>query len=498
MSTSAPLQAFVEDELVRSAALIERCVADTLRLLRDRRETLAASAGEHRAELSEALQRHAARFQASFLAALRHGVRAEMSWRDDAAAAAPGASPAPALALMDESRVEAEIELSRAIQLIDGTAEWERRELQTFTSTLAGQSHVSEESNPLRPAVYASALWEAAGAVTQAPAARAALMRAGAGVLAGLLKTAWAAASSRLEASGVQPSQYRTVRLTPGTATSREGSPHAAARGGALIALLDRARPGVPASPDPAPDPDGRIAALLSRLFAAIRADAGLPGAMGAVLARLQGAILRLALADRSLLETLSHPAWLLLDRLAAASRCYPVPSDRRLATLVAFCDALAQELSRAELVDEATFRRALARVDAFLGEQRQWQLREAAEAVLALQRAERRDLLQSMLAQRLAEQMATAAPPSAVRRFMIAEWSRVLAEAMVRFGEQAEATSAMCRPSTTCCGACGRPTRQAAGAGSWRCCPDCCSACAAAWRWSSCPSHSSRRSSRR
>ena len=66
---------------------------------------------------------------------------------------------------MDESRVEVDIEISRAMQIIDTTAEWELRELQTFTSTLIGQQHVSAESNPLRPLVYATALWKAAGAV---------------------------------------------------------------------------------------------------------------------------------------------------------------------------------------------------------------------------------------------------------------------------------------------------------------------------------------------
>ena len=66
---------------------------------------------------------------------------------------------------MDESRVEVDIEISRAMQLIDTTAEWELRELQTFTSTLIGQTHVSAESNPFRPLVYATALWDAACAV---------------------------------------------------------------------------------------------------------------------------------------------------------------------------------------------------------------------------------------------------------------------------------------------------------------------------------------------
>ena len=117
---------------------------------------------------------------------------------------------------MDESRVEVDIEISRAMQLIDSTAEWELRELQTFTSTLIGQNHVSAESNPFRPLVYATALWDAACAIVASQIQRAIVLRTSAGVAAGLLKNAAAAASTRLESQGVQPGLYRTVVLPSG------------------------------------------------------------------------------------------------------------------------------------------------------------------------------------------------------------------------------------------------------------------------------------------
>ena len=53
---------------------------------------------------------------------------------------------------MDESRVEVDIEISRAMQLIDSTAEWELRELQTFTSTLVGQQPRHRRIEPVSPA----------------------------------------------------------------------------------------------------------------------------------------------------------------------------------------------------------------------------------------------------------------------------------------------------------------------------------------------------------
>ncbi len=434
---------FVDDELARSAPMIERCVAGTLALLRDSRDGLAQSERERQFELVEALQRQGARYQARFLEALREGVQRELAAADGAAAAAH-AAPA-ALELMDESRVETDIEISRALQLIDSTAEWERRELQTFTSTLCGLDHVSEESNPLRPIVYATALWEAACAIVPAPAHRATLLRLSAGVMAGLLKNAWAAASSRLEAAGVQPGVYRTVLLAPGAVSSRSASAREAALAGMLGPLLANVPagelaplPGMAAAPA---GTDGRVAALLTRLFAAIQADTLVGAPVRAVLARLQVAALRVALQDSSILDAPAHPVWQLMNRIAAAGRSYPAAGDKRLVALLAFCDALAEEVSRAQVGDATPFRRALARIDAFLAEQLQWQLREAAHSVESLQRAERRDVLEQVLSQRLADQMAPVSAPASIRRFVTATWAKVLAEAMVRFGEQAEPT---------------------------------------------------------
>src|SRR5438552_12950745 len=181
------LQQFVDDELARAPVLIERCLAGTLTLLRDSRSSGGASERAHHLVLIEALQRQSATYQSSFVDALRRRVQEEFAHQQSALGAGADAAPGlGGLELMDESRVEVDIEISRAIQAIDSTAEWELRELQTFTSTLVGQTYVSAESNPFRPLVYASALWDAACAVTPTPAQRATLLRVSAGVAAGL------------------------------------------------------------------------------------------------------------------------------------------------------------------------------------------------------------------------------------------------------------------------------------------------------------------------
>jgi hypothetical protein len=452
MAAPARLLRFVEDELSRAPALIERALAGTLQLLRDHHRDggLTGSEREHHFEVVEALQRQAGRYQERFIEALREGVTLELT------AQQAGAGPAgiAGLELMDESRVEVDIEISRAMQLIDGTAEWELRELQTFTSTLCGLEHVSAESNPLRPLVYATALWEAAAAVVKPQVQRAMLLRISSGVTAGLLKSAWAAASSRLEAQGVTPSVYRTVILAPGATVARE-VPFVISRPGVLGSLLSRISAGGAGSVAGGRSSAGegmplgsgwgsneaRVVELLSRLFALIQADTDLPSPVRAVIARLQVAALGVALQDPTMLDSQDHPVWQLMNRIAHAGTAYPVAGDKRQVALLAFCEALAEEISRGPAGDAAPFRRAVARLDAFLAEQLQWQLREAQTSAVALLRAERREVLEQVLSQRLAEQMTSVPTSAPLRRFVTGSWAKVLAESMVRFGEQAEPT---------------------------------------------------------
>ncbi len=220
MQVAPQLLRFIDDELERSGGLLERVIAGTVQLLgRTFDPNTSTAERAQQTDVASALKRERAEFERAFAASLRERVMADVL---DASAA--GASESPGgrgLQLMDESLVEVDIEISRAMQLIDSTAEWELRELQTFTSALIGQKHVSADTNPFRPVTYASALWDAASAILPHHVARAILLQTASGVAAGLLKNAWAAATSRLEAQGVQPSLYRTVVLPSGSAPSK-------------------------------------------------------------------------------------------------------------------------------------------------------------------------------------------------------------------------------------------------------------------------------------
>ena len=511
MSTAPPFHRFVEDELALAPALVARVLAGTMQLLGESKDgALIPSDRTHHSEIVKALQRDAGLYEKTFVESLTKRVRDEIDGQRDSPLAESKAAQGD-LELMDESRVEVDIEISRAMQLIDSTAEWELRELQTFTSTLTGQRHVNADSNPFRPLIYASALWDATCAVVNSPTQRAIVLRTSAGVVAGLLKNAWAAASTRLETQGVQPGAYRTVVLPSGASFGRFAAPEPS-RTGTMSALLS-SMPGASFDPSgnrgdaPADDPavaargvrsdgtsrrspeleqallrldellrhlpaetslsgrgtpnsgsrveqhraalvasasepiDRQVIELVTRLFESLLADSQLPNAFRPAFARMQIAVLRVVLAENAVLDSYEHPVWRLLDRIGEVSLGYSRLEDPRLSAFLAFSSAVAEEMAGSTAPDTLLFRRGLNRIDVFLSEQLQGQVRAAQASVDALQLAERREILQQHLAQRLTDQMVAVRTSPTIRRFVTGTWARVIAEDMLRHGEQSEPT---------------------------------------------------------
>src|SRR5678816_4582814 len=237
MSIAPILQRFINDELALAPALIGRVALGTIQLLGPSKEAAGGSERVHYTEIVTALQTKTALYEKTFVDSLRRQITEDLE-SGTQPPAAEARVDSLSLELMDESRVEVDIEISRAMQMIDSTAEWELRELQAFTSTLVGQNHVTAESNPFRPLVYATALWAGACAIVASQLQRAIVLRTSAGVAAGLLKNAAAAASTRLESQGVQPGLYRTVVLPSGSGFGRPVAEPP--RQGALSGLLAR------------------------------------------------------------------------------------------------------------------------------------------------------------------------------------------------------------------------------------------------------------------
>ncbi len=225
MAIAPLLQEFVDDELKRSADVIEAARLSAFSNLQHASTGSVGSSVERTTlfDLIELLQARKQSYTDAFVQSLRRLLTADLDEQSNQVSSAQG-DLSGTLTLLDESRVESDIEIARVVQGIKDVAEWELRELQTFTSTLSGHVHVIADTNPLGPLLYARALWEAVIATTAATGQRRALMRVCGEALATQLKKAWAGAATRLEDQGVKPGIYRTTVLTPGSGVERAGS----------------------------------------------------------------------------------------------------------------------------------------------------------------------------------------------------------------------------------------------------------------------------------
>ena len=139
MSIAPLLQRFIDDELALAPALSAVSLVGTIQLLGPSKDAA-------RRRRTRPLRRHRRRrcsatpalYEKTFVESLRRQIAEDLDTATRALAPPRRKGDGLGLELMDESRVEVDIEISRAMQLIDSTAEWELRELQTFTSTLVG------------------------------------------------------------------------------------------------------------------------------------------------------------------------------------------------------------------------------------------------------------------------------------------------------------------------------------------------------------------------
>lgn len=374
MTLPAALQQFVDDELARMPALIERVRRQAVDALRQPAAGGASPAGRMlRFDIAQALELHAQRFCDAFVDALRRRLHGDQA----TAGAAPHAATLPrGLALLDEAAHSADIEIAQTAALIAGTAEWELRELQTFTSALCGLPYVSVTSNPLRPEAFAQALWQAADTL---PPARAnpLLLHTAAGLLAEALRLDLASACTRLEAQGVQPSLYRTA------------VPSRADRPSVLADLLDSV-PGSPAAAVGAGQADAAAHTastdLLKSLFEALAHGSQMHPALRALTDTVRGSALELARHDASLLDDARHPLWQLLDRFAFQCAAHPDPADPRLLAWVGLAAELVARLRATPLADAALYRASVEQLDAYAAAQFNAQLQQASGDIQALQ----------------------------------------------------------------------------------------------------------------
>jgi hypothetical protein len=408
---------FVDDEMLRAPLLFDQLVEGVHDTIRRALPGMNPTQRMAVVDLDQAVlaQRH--RLAEYFMYSLREQVQAELTRNQPMAAQKPLVAVPKTLSLVDEEAVAVDVELSHTIEAIKSTAEYELRELQTFTAALVGDLEMAKDNNAFRAETFARAVWNSSQALPLSRSHQVAYMRYASGPLAQLLRTSYAASTSRLESMGVEPATYRTLILPSG---SRRGSRSAETTYAPDLQRMSETMP-APLEPAPVshhgnatlPVPGRGLAAqplserwldvargatqradrqaieLVSRLFEAMMADARVPQDMTIVISRLHGPAMRLALGDRSLLDHTKHPLWHFINQAVFAAEMSPDPADPERLHLLKLCLATIDQLGSEAEQNSGLYRWALERLDAFLAKRMQRRLAGVASQVGALQKLE-------------------------------------------------------------------------------------------------------------
>lgn len=242
---SYALAQYVDDELLRAPLLFDQLVEGTIDHARKGLAEMTPFQRSAVADLMQALQSHRLRLAEYFMESLRDQVSAAMARHSPRS---PGKAAKPqSLSLVDEEEVAMDVQLSHCIEAIKSVAEYELRELQTYTSALVGDMDVARDHNPFRAETWARALWAASQALPLSRGHQVNFMRHAATPLAQLLRRSYAASTSRLESMGVEPAAYRTLILPAGSRRGRSGevtySPDLQSMRETMPAPLDEAPP---------------------------------------------------------------------------------------------------------------------------------------------------------------------------------------------------------------------------------------------------------------
>jgi len=367
-----------------------------------------------------------------------------------------------AFEIMDESRIQEEIEVAQVVQILNEDCTVELRRLIKFEGALRRHEGVRVAASPIGPPCLARALWTASEALGLAEPVRAELVRSMARWLAPRLVEIYAAVRQSGFADASQLEADRAGDASDETSTVSRPTGFDVTRPGALFELmdLDEQRPvfrastaAVPLAPvaDTLPMPldgdDARLpglihshreelaalqdatsarlgVALIGHLFVQIVADAALSNEAREWIARLQPAVVRLATQDATLLQSHRHPAWTLVNRIVTHMRAdKDAPSSDFMQWLTESVAQVSAEPST------ASFQAAVDRLAQLQRKQAQKRLTSVEGALDLLRRNASLEELVGQARARLQRKLDSAQPPSKTKRFILTLWSLVVAQ---------------------------------------------------------------------
>lgn len=459
-------QDHVQDQLGQAPELAHRIVARTLTALRDSSADLSLAQDRNLLfGVAEAVQARRTDFESALSLHIQSEIRATQG--EGNGARKLHELTIDQLTLVDESQAEQDIEISRTVQLIDLVAEWEIRDLQACTSALQGDTTPHPHTNPLRPAVFARALGAATRALPLSAGERNMLLRVAGRVLADCLREHYREVSQALKSQGCAPLPFKSV-----THPRRSPAPSAVivTLPGALENLLDRLPlpPQAPVAPvvsggaltfgalsrklDEINDPQGRLARrspeqvsrLLSALFQQMQTDTEVPPPVRELIGQLEPVLQRTARQDSWVLRSDQHPAWRLINQMAAYAAGYGDSDTDALAGFLAFMQPRIARMAPEPGPSSVEIESTLQEMQAFIASQSQAAIEQAPQAVAHLREEDQRLTLRPLLQQQVANQVELVKLPQVIKDFLCGPWVEVLTHTMAASSPEDEEAHAM------------------------------------------------------
>jgi len=372
-----------------------------------------------------------ARFQMEFESELRPAL-ARMRQGEQPARAQFGGIEG--LSLVDEHQALRDVGIAHVVELCLEHSRNELFQLGNFFTALKRGSTPGRDPNPLRPALFARALVNALAGADLSAEANYALVRAAAPGLAQALVPLYRQLAAALRADNLsalvstRPGQERPRRRD-----ARDSQP------GALADWHARSQ-AVSSRPQTLIRSEPQAQGLLERLYERILADPALAPPVKAQLARLQVAVARLSRDDSSLLRREDHPAWRLINAIAAYAGGFANAQDPRLDNFLRFLEEQTQALVESPNPSGEQFETLLRLVDAFIARQARERSAPTQAALAALEREQQRAPWLKLLREQLATQIRPARLAREVKQFLLGPWADTVVQAMVVEGHEAPA----------------------------------------------------------
>ena len=178
---------------------------------------------------------------------------------------------------------------------------------------------------------------------------------------------------------------------------------------------------------------DGMVIDVVAMLFDYILDDDNIPGEMKALIGRLQIPLLKVAMIDRSFFSRKSHPARMLLNRLAEAATGWTQAQDDGLYAMV---EKTVQRVLVEFEADVSIFEELDKELDQFLNAEQHEAEQKAEQSLRYAQGKERLKLAKLRVREEVDERVMRHVVPKGVQQFLVTYWQNLLLVTLIKEGE--------------------------------------------------------------